>query len=279
VASFDEAVPPGQEGHLDVKIHTANLRGTVRKTVRLTTNDPTHPDRVLRVLVRVVGSVDVLPRSRLLLSERGKNPLQAEVVIRKDETETGTLEITDAAANVPWIAPSTQRVVEAGGVAAGNVRTRPGDWILTVRSEADLAAGNHRGSVTFRTGLDREPTVTIPVTTVIRNPMNVSARQILLHRPAQGSDTRGAFMVSLRPALDPEELELSVEPDAFRLVTESGGPRGVRVYVVLADRGDATPESGTVTVRHGEHNARVQIRVIPRASASGRPSSSPESRR
>lgn len=277
MASFDKAIPPGQEGKLEFTIHTGNLRGNVRKTIRLTTNDPERPERTLSVALRVIGSVDLLPRNRLVLTDGGETPYEATLVVRKDGTEEGSLAVTDVKTSTPWLRASVARVAEPGSVLAGKVRTQEGDWIVEAAVDGKLEPGNHRATVTFLTGLGREPKVTVHVTAVVRPAVRVTSNRLRLVRPLEGAETRGVFQVVLKKGLDPAELVIEAEPDTLEIEHEVAGPRAVRVYVVLKNRGEEIPTSGEVRVRHGDITRSVSVEVMSRNPVERRPTSTPRS--
>ena len=94
MASFDEVVPPGKAGSIKASIHTVNYKGAIGKSITVTHDDATQGPIMVSVLAKIVGSVDVLPFPALQLGRHRRGfETPAKLIIRKDQTEQGTLAI------------------------------------------------------------------------------------------------------------------------------------------------------------------------------------------
>ena len=60
----ERQVPPGGEAKIEVTLKTAGLSGRIAKSARVTTNDPTQREAVLRVFVDIGASRVAVPRAR-----------------------------------------------------------------------------------------------------------------------------------------------------------------------------------------------------------------------
>ena len=180
MASYEEVIPPGQEGRLQATVRTGELHGSVRRNIALTTNDPERPTRSLQIVLNVVGSVRVYPRNRVVLGDRRGMAVEQVVVVRKDPTETGELKISNARADVDWLEVDVATVSSGELTAPAGVAVRPSDWLVRVRATDTPGPGNHRAKVRFATGLGREPEAEIPVALTLRPTMLPRAKTRIL---------------------------------------------------------------------------------------------------
>jgi len=168
VASFDEVVPPGQAGSIKVSIHTANYKGPIGKGITVTHDDTTQGPIMLSVKANVVGSAVVFPYPSLTLAPRMKGFKEpALLLIRRDETEKGTLDVTGLTASVPWLKTTLRKVAAPEAAVEGLPAAIPGDYVISVLVD-HAPVGSTAQSITFKTGLTRESQMTIPVMVTVR---------------------------------------------------------------------------------------------------------------
>ena len=133
MASFDEVIPPGKAGTIRTSIHTASLRGPIAKGITVTHDDPTQGPIALSVKANVVGSVELLPMPILALAPRVKGPsTPGKVIVRKDGSETGTLNVGDITSSAPWMKVSKRVVTAPEPAIEGLPEAKPGDTVLSV---------------------------------------------------------------------------------------------------------------------------------------------------
>ena len=68
MASFDEAILPGQAGKVTASIRTDGYSGPISKPIAVRTNDPARPALTLTLRATVVASVNFYPGRNLVLS-------------------------------------------------------------------------------------------------------------------------------------------------------------------------------------------------------------------
>ena len=134
MASFDEVVPPGQAGTIRASIHTSNYKGPIGKTITVTHDDASQGPITLAVKANVIGSVNVYPYASLTLSQRLKGWTKPGLLlVRKDETENGSLAVEGLTASVPWLKVTSRKVttdepavegLPAGLAGVGDARVR-----------------------------------------------------------------------------------------------------------------------------------------------------------
>jgi hypothetical protein len=263
VASFDEVVPPGKVATLKASIHTANYHGPISKQVTITHDDKSQGSIVLNVAANIVSSVEILPSPALQLARRRRgfeNP--ALLIVRKDATETGTFAFSDLTASAPWLKISSRRVTTDEPPLEGIPAARPGDVVLSVQAAATAPFGSHAEKVTFKTGLPREPLVTIPVTVFVQPPVSVQSRDlILIPTPGAPETATGQVLGSIRDDVDPKAVAVSSDAPAFSARVELAGARAFRLVVDWSGTGKHPKTATVVHIRAGSHTIDLPVRV------------------
>lgn len=247
---------------MKVTVRTAGYHGAVTKTVALKSDDPVRPDVSLKVKMVIAGSVLMLPSSRLLLRYRPGQPAVAKMAIRQDPTESGALEITELAGSEPWLTTRLRKADTAEALDRG-FTAAPGDYILEVEVPDSPGGGVHRSEVSFRTGLDREPVIRIPVTVTARAFGAPSVRQLSLRRRQPGEPMGGQMNFRLLPAVAPEDVQVSVSPDRYKVEVHTTVQGHLQVMVAEDPDNDGDqplPQGVLKFTRGGE---TVSVPVIP----------------
>ena len=271
MASFDQAIPPGQVGKVSASMKTENQRGQVEKTITVTTDDPTRSVVTLRIKANVVGSIVMLPRPGLAFPTGLNWDYSGKLIIRKDETEKGELAVTDVTTSAPWLVVRTRKIESSEPAAEGIPATMPGDYVLDVSVAEDAPKTQGGFNVKFKTGLPREPEATIPVSVILQNPMRVSPSPLLISPPADpAKEATGTVTAILRPGLS-EALKASASPEPFSVRVEPDGPRRYRATVAWKPNGPDTPKEGNVVFRAGDESLTVLVRVADPKAAFLRP--------
>ena len=257
VASYDEEIAPGESGTLDVVVDTSTLAGMIGKGVSITTND--RYMSTVQVVIRaiVLGSVEILPDNRAVLSNRSPDLKTHAFLVRQQPTEEGELLVQRATASVPWIAIDAERLTVRREAAEGLPRAFPGDWIVRVALTGDAPAGRTREEVRFGTGLQREPEITLDIAIDFHPPVSINLAEIRL---AAGKPM--ILLASLREDLASQPLRMSAS-DGLSVRTEPGpGQRSSRFFKIhLAWNGEppATPVEFHVEV--GKESRTFEVHV------------------
>jgi len=88
-------------GKVKAQVHTESYRGPVEKEITVTSDDPTNPVLSLHVKATIVGSIEIFPRAYLTLPAPPNNEYDTKILVRKEKSEKGELNITEANATVP----------------------------------------------------------------------------------------------------------------------------------------------------------------------------------
>lgn len=263
MASFDEAIPPGQVGRVRATFaHTQNLSGTVTKGVTVTTNDPARPTFVLSIRGTFVGSVLVLPAPSLQLAVGGLPDSTGRLLVRQDPTEKGTLALVDLSSTVPWIQLSSRRT-EAGESLPGLPAAQAGDWLVEARVAGEVPGRQAAAEIRFKTGLPREPEVKIPVFARVFPEISLSPQQIRIPYPDDpGRPASAMAWVTIRQDLDPAGITAETSSKAFRATLSPTGPKVLRLDVSWSPDAEGAPMEGLLTLKLGSATATAPIRVL-----------------
>jgi hypothetical protein len=206
--------------------------------------------------------VDVLPFPAIQIGRRPRGfDTPAKLLIRKDPTEQGTMAIEDLAVTATWL-KITQRAVTAKEPAVeGLPEAVPGDVILSALVEG-APVGTSAATITFKTGLAREPKITIPVTVNVMPVVTLQPNNLILS-PTEASpeDASGQVLASLREDIDPKSVSIVSDAPAFVPRIEPPGQRAFRVIVDWVGKGENPPTETTIHIRAGAETINLPVKV------------------
>jgi hypothetical protein len=262
VASFDEVVPPGKAGNIKASIHTANYKGPIAKAITVTSDDPTQGTIGISVLAKIVGSVEILPFPALQLGRTRRGfDTPAKLLVRKDATEQGTLVVEGLAASTPWLKVTSRKISADEPAVEGLPAAVPGDVMLSVQATA-APAGTSVVNVTFKTGLTREPQVSIPVTVTVQPVVTLQPNDLILNPdPNVASGATGQVLVAVREDVDPKTVKVVSDAPAFVVRADPPGERAFRLIVDWSGKGKSPATSTFLHVRAGTESVDLPVRV------------------
>jgi len=85
VARFSGSIPPGGEGWITLKVNTRGYRGTVTKSARVYSNDPTNKQITLSMRIGVLEVISVSQYKIYLRGKEGENISGSVIVEAKME--------------------------------------------------------------------------------------------------------------------------------------------------------------------------------------------------
>jgi len=263
VASFDEVVPPGKAASIKASVHTANFKGPIAKQITVTHDDKSQGPLTLNVAANIVGSVDVLPFPALQLARRRRGfATPALLLVRKDFSEQGTLAFADLTASVPWLKIGSRKVTAAEPPVEGLPAAQPGDVVISVQATDVAPVGSHVEKITFKTGLPREPLVSVPVTVFVQAPLAVQSPELILNVTPDAADTAtGQVLGTIREDVDPKSVTVSADNPAFSPRFEAAGSQAFRVIVDWSGKAKHAKTETVVHVRSGSASVDVPVRV------------------
>lgn len=263
MASFDEVIPPGQAGTIKASIHTANYHGSISKGITVNHDDASQGSIMLSVKANIVGSVTVFPYPTLTIAARmkGFGGAPALLLVRKDDSEKGELALDDLKASVPWLKVSARKVTTPEPAVEGLPATAVGDYVLSILADHPPVGGSSQ-AITFKTGLSREASYTIPVVVNIRPAIVIQPAELVLQPRAEAPDSAtGQILASLREDLDPKTVAVTSDDKAFVPRIENPGERAFRLVVDWTKHGKKPALETKLHVTAGGESAEVPVKV------------------
>ncbi|HEX4825286.1 MAG TPA: hypothetical protein VFV19_13350 [Candidatus Polarisedimenticolaceae bacterium] len=262
MASFDEVVLPGQAGTIKASIHTTSYHGAIQKGITVNHDDGTQGSIMLSVKANIVGSVTVFPYPSLTIAPRMKGmKTPAFLLIRKDDSEKGDLVLDDLKASVPWINVSARKVTSPEPAIEGLPATAAGDYVLSVQAEHPPVGGSSQ-TISFKTGLAREATFSIPVVVSVRAPIVVQPAELVLQPKAESPDSAtGQVLASIRDDLDTKKVAVTSDDKAFVARIENPGERAFRVVVDWTKHGKKPALETKLHINAEGETTEVPVRV------------------
>lgn len=252
-------------GYLTATLKTSNLRGKVGKGISVYSNDPNKRSIRLAIRAIVLGSVIVLPREHIVIGGPPGRSGGSRVLVRRDPTESGELKIADLRTSLPGLSAEARRLEEPTPPGQGLPKGEVGDWLVEVSVEdrSKISAGRSRAELNFKSGLKRQPDVSIPITVDLRPPVNLSVPRLVLQPPADGEVADKTVMATVRRGLDANALKVETGSPALKAELEPVGPRRFKVHFSWTgeDLGDAA-----VVFRVGSESHQLPVKVAPGAS-------------
>jgi hypothetical protein len=160
VTKFDKVVAPGAEGKIFASVDVAHLKGPIRKSVFIKTNDPDRPDVTVDIKATVKTLVDVQPQE------------QIRIVVNKGAKATEELFLVPDP-SVKLLSP----VVDSNLISAKLTPEKNGRHRLTVDVTKSDVIGTHATEIRIPVeGPIKE--VAVPVVINIRGPLEVTPRLV-----------------------------------------------------------------------------------------------------
>ena len=239
---------------MTANLDTARLSGPVGKGISIYTNDPSRPNARVAVRAIVQGSVQLLPGYESLLSNRAPDTRTGWFLVRQERDETGTLKISDMRGSADWITYDAWRLDEKRPPTGDGLPTGfPGDWIVEVSYRGSAPYGRSKESVTFATGLPREPEVELTLVVDMQPPVTLNEQEI----EVQAGQTK-TVLASLRRDLVGAELKVS-SSEGVEVVSEKGLGRFLKIHITADADGQADP---LVIFEVGSERQAVPINVL-----------------
>lgn len=164
MASFDKAVPPGQEGKITLSVKTDNMSGKFNKSATIQSNDPKNPTMRIKLSGEIKQYISVTPSSRLYLTGFEGEVITKSVNITNNE---------DTPLKITKVTSDIDEKVDYELKTLVNEK----EYELTVKNAKDLQ-GISRGTITLTTTSEKKPTLEIKVSINLRGELVVSPTAI-----------------------------------------------------------------------------------------------------
>ena len=225
--------------------------------ITVQTDDPANSRLRLTIRAAILASVVILPVENLMFNNASPRQNRTRLLVRRDPTETGELKIENVTPSADWFSVEATRLDEPLAAADRVPAGQPGDWLLVAELAEDPPYGVTRAELSFTTGLERQPKLTLPVMANLRPPVQLTAEPIEL-APTEGEASEAAVLFSVRRGLNPDELRVEAEPGTLQVQVE---PAGKRFYKAQVRWNGGALVGGALVFRLGEESYRVPVRV------------------
>ena len=253
ILSHPDKLDADEKGVIEVKLFTAELQGSVDRTLSVYSNDPRGSRRILHITGNVWSPLELRPHYiyfPIVKSVDSQKELRVEIT----NTTEGEIVLSKAR--------SSSKKFRAT-VLAGEEGKK---YTLVVSTVPPLEFGNNKGLITIDTDYEGLPTIQISATAKVRPPLEFSPSRIYLKAGVLTKPVRKYFRLSIR-SKEPVEIlghSLNIAGPTVE-VTERKPGRYVRYAVFFPEGFRVDPGLDAVlTVRttHGqfsELNLPIQV--------------------
>ena len=205
----------------------------------------------------------LFPDRPLRLDNRRPAESTHRIVVRKELSESGALQVRELVASAPWLRADA-RPIDPGERLEGFPQPWPGDWLIELEIVGQPEYGRTDQTVSFVSGLTREPSVEIPVTVQLFPPVNLAGERLVLKPSGAQGVGQGSMLISVRRDLAEAALDVSAEPAEIAVRLESVGGRNYRLTADWPGNDDvALPREGSIRFRVGQESYRLPVSMEP----------------
>jgi hypothetical protein len=140
-----KAIPPGGEGEIKATLSTRNVKGKVRKTITVSSNDPVNPKITLSLHGEIIREVDVAPRTINFGKLRKKQTASKDLTITIEKSEN--IHISSVTINNDKKFAVEPKGTEEGGVARYSVNFLGSDELGKMSSTIRIALEGAQTSI------------------------------------------------------------------------------------------------------------------------------------
>ncbi len=215
---FDKVIEPGGTGKIPVSVDSKKLFGKFKKTIRVTTNDPTNPNATLSVAGVIKHYVTVAPRS---VNFRQLKPAEEkDFTLKLTNNGEQPLELTLLK---PQIGDSLMAEI---------VEKVPGkEFDLIVHARPPYKQGRLSGSINLKTNNPKQADLKIRVSGTALARLDIKPKQLVISRPKTNEFTQKITVTNFGNS-PVHLLEATVDDDKLSLETKEIEP-GKKYQVAL----------------------------------------------
>lgn len=248
-----EVLAPGESEQIRISYNSKKGVTEVHQTVTIKSNDPTRPTVRIPVKGTVKHVYDMQPQERLVFGRLLRTDHQTRTIeLRNNLTEPVKLKIAESDQPLPFDVRLEEKV--------------PGQYYVLTAETRDLRAGVNSIYLTLETTSERFPKLTIPVSAIGMERVDVMPSQLIL-LPGQ---VRRYVSVNFVPEHPIKVTEVRSGHPALRIdvpeeprSTPAGVFREYRLWVTVEDF-DAVPAQGVeIEIFTDDRDPRFQKLVVP----------------
>jgi hypothetical protein len=159
VASFDKAIPPGQEGKVTLKVNTSKRKGVFSKSAAVISNDPKTPKTNITLRCNVKQYMSITPHNRINILGFEGDKITKEVTITSFEEHP--FEITDITSTLDDKIKYKLKTGKKGR-----------EYTLKVNNRS-TQAGSFNGNIVVKTDSKKKPHIVLKVNGKLRKEVAV----------------------------------------------------------------------------------------------------------
>jgi len=164
VAQYDEVIPPGQVGYVNIEILGEKVHGTFNKTATIHSNDPEHPQMTISLAGQILHYVDIEPSDRIYLRGMYGEQVMKEITVTSNEKKKD-FKITGMSSNID------DKITYKAMPGA-----EPGVYTIRLFKNPKLPALNTWGSLTINCNSEHTPEKIVQI--------NVNTRGSIVVQPS-----------------------------------------------------------------------------------------------
>ena len=245
---------------MEVTLDTASLRGSLGRNISVYSNASNAPSLFLTLRATILAGVELYPQTQIMMDNRKPELHSARLLIRKVITQPGQLVVSDVVASADWLAVSARPLEPDSPGDPELPEPWPGDWLLEIAFDGPPSNGRTQQAVRFKTGLDLEPDVEVPIDVMGWPPVNISTERLVLEASPAEAPKIATVVFSLRRGLDPELLEVEGEPSSIGIRFEKSGRRHFKLH---ASWQGGDEREGAIHFKLGRESFRLPVELRP----------------
>ena len=164
MASYDKAIPPGQEGEITLKVKTARRKGRFSKSGTVYSNDPQQPTTKISISCLVKTHINVTPTDSVKLEGYEGDKLNQKITITSFEEQP--LKITDITSDIDDKIKYKLKTKKKGK-----------EYVLEIKNRSKKV-GSFRGKINLKTNSDKKPLLVINVYSKLREEVVVRPKSL-----------------------------------------------------------------------------------------------------
>lgn len=164
MASFDRAIPPGQEGKITLKVNTKNRKGLFSKTATVYSNDPQRPKTVINIYCIIKPHISIVPSNRVNLVGYEGDKIKKKVTITSLKEQH--FEITGITSDIEDKIKYKLKTKKKGR-----------EYTLEIRNRSK-EEGTFRGRIKLETSSKKKPFININVFVKLQKEVTIRPKSI-----------------------------------------------------------------------------------------------------
>lgn len=252
-ARFDQAIPPGGEGKITLKLDVKNFQGHVKKNAVVSSNDPQNPRVVLSLQGAIKPLIEVRPGKMVYFQGMA------------DQLSEKTVDILTT--QHPFHVRKTED--DLGAKAAYRFETVEDGLHYRLRIANRLRQGNYRGTITLFTDLAEKPEVTVWVNGFVEGEIGIRPNVLVVGRVAPEQPLLSGKVLVVSNRGRPFRITKCVHDERIIRVVPSPLPDGTGFSLEISPEMENIPPGGRlqtnikiVTDLAPEEECEVQVQAI-----------------